>query len=311
MRILKELLPNLSKLIGKLKKNDCFSCVWHIFTDCTTEERTSITAGLKTGIKASKIIEILTRLYPEIDWEWKEMPDNRPTNWSIQFNHAAIVWYKPTNALPVNGKIMSHYSILASDQGGRPQIYDPQIKKYIYIDDLEFEYFYILNGYRHGTRELWEGQLPNRLSYSNVATTPSYQSEMEQIGLYLHHQQLQIDELFRNQMTTDEDKIQFNLIGEDINRINRWALSNGRDKRQRRILNDSYMILYNRLLKDGVSDLVKLDNPIKKKSTNYSRQPKSKKSKSKHNSASKRKSKRRTKRVMSYLNDIKEHDSHS
>ena len=295
MRILKETLPDLNRLSGQLKKNDCFSCVWQIFTDSTTEERTSIAAGLKTGIKASKIIEILTRLYPEIDWEWTEMPDNRPTNWSIQFNHAAIVWYRHTNALPVNGKIMSHYSILASDQAGRPRLYDPQIKRYIYIDDLDFEYFYILNGYRHGTKELWEGQLPNRLSYINVAKTPSYQSEMEQIGLYLHHKNIQINKLFHDPDIMDEDIVHFNLIGEDINRINEWSLTNKRDKYLRRILNDIYMKMYRDLMRDGLN-VVQINNPLHAKITNYSRQSKSKKNK--HNSASIRKHKRKLQRTI-------------
>lgn len=298
MRILKESLPDLSRLSGQLKKADCFACVWHIFTNSTPEERSALTAGLKKGMPYIKIIEVLTRLYPEIDWEWKEMDDNRPNNWSIQFNQAAIVFYKELNRNgTVNHIKLSHYAILTSNQRGIPIIYDPQIKEYTYVDDLEFEFFFILNGYKKGTRELWEGQLPNRLTYSNITNTPSFHSEMEQFGLYMHHQNIQIDNLFRDPRTRDDDIIYFNLIGEDINRTNKWDLTNKRDKKIRRILNDKYMKLYRQLLQDGIN-VVKIEHPLHVTKTNYSSPPPKSKSKSKFNSASVRKHKRKLKRTI-------------
>ena len=93
----------------------------------------------------------------------------------------------------------------------------------------------------------------------------------------------------------DEDIVHFNLIGEDINRINEWSLTNKRDKYLRRILNDIYMKMYRDLMRDGLN-VVQINNPLHAKITNYSRQSKSKKNK--HNSASIRKHKRKLQRTI-------------
>ena len=268
MRILKDSLPRLDRVSGELRKNDCFSCVWQVFTGCSAEERASLVSGLKNGISANKIIEVLTRIYPEIDWTLKEMKSRRPEKNAIQFNQAAIVFYK------LSDFAMAHFSILIVNDEHQLELYDAQKKKYRLTDELDFDLFLLLNGYKHGTFDLWDTPLQNKLTYSDVVKTQNDQSKMNKQYYQIIHYIKQFNYLFQDPSMMDLDLIEFNDIGKNINSINTWVLPQ-QFQHVRRILNTEYIKSYSNLIRDGFT-VVKIINPLR-----YSRKKKSKTKKNK------------------------------
>ena len=85
-------LPPIHTLTGSLRTMDCFACVWCIFTDCTVEQRSLMTAAFKTGVGDQKIIRVLNNYYPEFHWSWDVMSYERP--YSIQIGSAAIIFLR-------------------------------------------------------------------------------------------------------------------------------------------------------------------------------------------------------------------------
>lgn len=291
MRIPIDLLPPIESLPGSFRTMDCFTCVWCIFTDCSVEQRAEMIAATKNGVNDHKIVRLLNKLYPEHMWSWGDYHGGGIPS-DLYPGQAALIIYEVRNHI-------FHYAILMN-RGGVYERYDPQSLK-IYPFDCLTENYSILNAYipRSGG-EIFEGKLsPRRLKYQSLSNHPTVQSEQHQIYYKMLYYLKRARKLFTDQDLMEDDIAELREIGEFINKINEMRME-GRDQLvARRVLNDIYAYHYKSLLGWRPEDLVALDRKIKLKTTNYmssvkSQKPtKSKFTKSKRNSASVRKSKRR------------------
>jgi hypothetical protein len=301
MRISIDTLPPIHNLLGTLRVNDCFICAWCIFSSCSIIQRTELTAAAKNGIKNGKIINALNRLEPDYIWSWEHGIGTLPE--SVLPSQAAIILYRYIDGPGWHYSILIHLDTTYA-------LYDPQQKTATIYDHTLYEYM-ILNAHSKETGELHIGKLPpNELAYESLANKPTAQAKENQtlylITAYLKRLKL----LFKDKSMFHENLEEMQQIQDIIHEINELRLNGRHQKRARRQLNDEYMKIYRSLLKI-MPDATEyaLNNPLKLKSTNswthiWSQKPtKTTFTKSKHDSARMRKAKRKTRKIMSIIQE--------
>jgi len=288
-------LPPIHTLTGSLRTMDCFACVWCIFTDCTVEQRSLMTAAFKTGVGDKKIIRVLNKYYPEFGWAWVPMSYERP--YQIAIGSAAIIFLRHSGD-------KYHYTILTHQSDDTFVNYDPQSKTEETFDFANTEY-QILNAYiPRGRGELHFGKLPEvTIPYQYLSKRPTEQGKQNKIYYEILYYLDKVRKMFMVQDNIEDELVELRDIGEYINGLNRTKLV-GRDQLYaRRMLNVEYMRHYNSLIGFRADELIEIEHPLKLKETNnlvqVTRQKptKSKFTPSKRNSARTRKNKRKTKRL--------------
>jgi hypothetical protein len=245
MRIPIDLLPPIKSLPGSFRMMDCFVCCWCVFTDCSVEQRSEITAAASEGVINIKVISALQKVYPEYIWRWDDY-DNGGVPRNLHPGQAALILYE-------NSPKEGHYAILMN-QDGEYLLYDPQALVIKPFDCLTKNY-HILNAY---SGDLFEGKLPpRRIKYQLLSSRPNPQAEQHQIYYSIMHYVMKSQKLFKDDILENDIEL-LKEIGNFINKVNDMKLV-GRDQKDARlILNHIYARHYKSLLGRSPVELVAL-----------------------------------------------------
>lgn len=246
MRIPIDLLPPIKSLPGSFRKKDCFVCTWCIFTDCSVEQRAEMTAASSTGVNTKKILNALTKVYPEHIWRWDNYTNGGLPR-DLRPGQAAFI------VCTVSPKV-SHVSILMN-QGEEYFLYDAQNMVIVPFDCLTKQY-QLLNAYNG--ESLFEGKFPpRRIKYHLLSSYPNPEAEQHQIYYSTIHYLRKARKLFKEEFV-ENDIEELREIGNFINKLNDMKLV-GRDQTGARYaLNDIYTRHYKSLIGWRPGELVTL-----------------------------------------------------